>query len=134
MSAVEVAAGDLAGPALDWAVAKAVGDDVTVMPGMAWKEYQVWTSGSFVRYSPSTDGGRGMPLLHKHAVALEPADAWQEYGNNWQATCITTRADADHSFHHQQGETPLIAGMRAIVGAILGDTVNIPIELLEQSA
>ncbi len=85
-------------------------------------------------WCPTTQWDQGGPLLHKHAVALEPADAWQEYGNNWQATCITTRADADHSFHHQQGETPLIAGMRAIVGAILGDTVSIPTELLEQSA
>lgn len=134
MSTVKVAAGELSGAALDWAVAKAVGDDVTVMPGMAWKSYRVWTAGSFVSYSPSTDGARAMPLLHKHAVALEPADAWQEFGNDWMATCIATRADADHSFYHQHGETPLIAGMRAIVGAILGDTIEVPSELLEQSA
>lgn len=134
MSTVAVAIAELSGAALDWAVAKAVGDDVTVMPGMTWKSYHVWTAGTFQRYSPTTDGARGMPLLHKHAVASEPADAWQEYGNNWQATCITTRADADHSFYHQQGDTPLIAGMRAIVGAILGDTIEVPSELLEQSA
>lgn len=129
MSNVVILVSQLKGEALDYAVAMAVhGVKPSSAHAFAWKNQNPDPR----NYSTSPD--IGMPLLHKHAVALEPADAWQEYGNSWQATCITTRADADHSFHHQQGDTPLIAGMRAIVGAILGDTIEVPSELLEQSA
>lgn len=72
-----------------------------------------------------------LDLIHKHAVTLEPSDPWVEFGNGWQAMCITTRDDAPHSFHTQHGPDPLTAGLRAIVGAVSGETVLIPTVLME---
>lgn len=73
----------------------------------------------------------GFAIIHKHAVTLEPSDPWVKYGNQWQAMCITHRDDAPHSFHTQHGPDPLIAGLRAFVGAMSGETVLIPSVLME---
>lgn len=72
-------------------------------------------------------------LIHKHAVSLEPSDPWAEYGNQWTAMCISSRDDACNSYHHQFGSDPITAGLRAIVGAVSGETVLIPAVLLELS-
>lgn len=85
-------------------------------------------------WHPSINKGQGFWFIHKFAVTLKPSDPYAEFGGTWTATCITSRERAAHTYYNEEGDTPLIAGMRAIVGAILGDTVNIPIELLEQSA
>ena len=82
-------------------------------------------------WEPSKGGEQATALIHKHAVSLEPSDPWVEYGNQWQAMCITSRDDAPHSFHTQHGPDPVTAGLRAIVGAVSGETVLIPSVLME---
>ena len=82
-------------------------------------------------WEPTVDGSQALALIHKHAVSLEPSDPWVEYGNQWQAMCITSRDDAPHSFHTQHGPDPITAGLRAVVGAVSGETVLIPSVLME---
>lgn len=129
MSNVIIAVSKLEGEALNYAVAMAIhGFEPSSKHAFSWR----FQNSEPRKYSTNPDlGGR---LLHQRAVWLKPSDPYAEFGGTWTATCITSRESAAHTYYHEEGDTPLIAGMRAIVGAILGDTVSIPTELLEQSA
>lgn len=132
MEMIEVKAAELIGPALDWAVAKAIGgerkphrfasnDDAPMYE--AW----VFPEGSYCRactqWSPSTDWSQGGPLIEKHLVSfcVEHEDVilavlCDDYGmyiSGWR-----------------QGETHLIAACRAIVAAKLGDAALVPAALV----
>lgn len=143
MSTVKVATSDLIGAPLDWVVGLIEGAKPTshgriewvtwdlpfvMIPGLKNNPLNLQNRG--YGYCPSIESNTGAPLLHKHAVALEPIDPFTEYGVGWWAVCINAQGERCR-FH---GETPLIAGLRAIVGAAKGNTVEIPTELLEQSA
>lgn len=146
MSALtEVQVSDLTGKALDFAAGQAAGVLVEVHANFRKAGHRVLLVKPFVielegrppfhdksyrNWLPSTDQAQGSELLHKLAVAVEPEDPFSEFGGGWWAVRINAQG-ARCRFH---GETPLIAGMRAIVGAANGNTVNIPNELLEQSA
>ncbi len=135
----------LAGAALDYAAGEAVGVEVSVHWSRllgGWrvrvaKPFTIKHPGcdpfhdkSYRTWAPSSDGATGAELLHTHAVSLEPVDPFREGGGSWFAVCVN--ALGERCRYH--GETPLIAGMRAIVGALRGGQVEIPTELLEHSA
>lgn len=120
----------LEGAALDWAVAKAVGqvwlnNDGGYGAAMGWLYSltkhgdPVWSKLSGFR--PSTDWNQGGPLIEKHKVATNLVPS------GWAA--LTLDDDGDES--EQNGRTPLIAAMRAIVRSELGDTVQVPVDLVE---
>lgn len=140
---IEVEASELEGTALDWAVAYAV---------EAWKtahelcptwtldatfsgvQPMVYSDGQAIcqlvpnnpmrqdpqRYSPSTDWSQGGALLSRIA-SLTQLD-----NGNW---CAIPRLDYD--VIELEGSTLLIAAMRTIVTAELGETVQVPAELVE---
>lgn len=125
---IEVKSGDLAGPALDWAVAKVenvfvhigdpdLGDDLRVfyIRGKCLP--------SVVRFCPSTDWSQGGPLIEVHQIELE-WDGADGKAMWWKAT-------HQDIVQFQMGETPLIAACRAIVAAHLGEVVSVPAELVE---
>ena len=124
MSTVAILTSELTGPALNWAAAKATRKE---MPS-PW-QWATWDD-----YRPATNPSAAYPLLHKHAVATSPTDVYQEFGGDWKGTCATDLPDAASSICTHFGETPLIAGLRALVGAILGESVNVPTEILELRA
>lgn len=141
----EVQVSELTGQALDFAAGQAAGLLVELFPNFRKAGFRVLLAIPFVieregrasfhdksyrNWLPSTNTGQGGELLHKLAVALEPEDPFSEFGGGWWAVRINAQGERCR-FH---GETPLIAGMRAIVGAANGNTVNIPKELLEQKA
>ncbi|NIL19711.1 phage protein NinX family protein [Pseudomonas sp. AN3A02] len=117
---VEVNTGDLSGAALDWAVAKAAGEKVTVMPGMAWKTHHVWTAGSFKLYSPTTDWSQAGPVIEKIKIGFGPVrSGWVAHPHRPNAPTEWLNA----------GE-PLVAICRAIVADKLGMSVRVPKELM----
>ncbi len=104
---------ELQGAALDWAVAKCEGlveeDHVVVdnLYGPQWRgpEYSV-------------DWAQGGPIIERERITLVamPDGTWQSQGRNLRP--------------HFHNPTPLIAAMRCFVASRLGDTVNIPEELV----
>jgi hypothetical protein len=95
---------ELTGAALDWAVAKAIG------------EYKPVAVPNY-----STDWAHGGPIIERETISLNqdpdfPSDSWAascppESGCNWF------------------GPTPLIAAMRCYVASKLGGEVDVPEEL-----
>ena len=105
-------------PALDWAVATCEGyteyDPETDKLLPPRKEYG-WVSLFDLNYS--TDWAQGGPIIEREGIDL---DYWPD-GGYWQAT-----SDTYDSF----GPTPLIAAMRCFVASKLGETAEVPEELL----
>lgn len=123
MTLVEVKTAELIGPALDWAVAKADGHEPIVMPfknssGNALYLAE-WAQREGIRWQPSTDWSQGGPLIEQSLLIISP-----EPSKGWLA-----RSYMDATEYY--GPTPLIAAMRCLVDAKLGDTVQIPSELIQ---
>lgn len=121
MSLVEMKTTELIGPALDWAVAKAEGYDE------GWLLRQMNNPNPATRAIPaySTDWSEGGTLIDKMGgfelkVWLEskPETKCEAHIHNYEGNWIVF------------GPTPLIAAMRCLVASKLGDTVQVPEELL----
>ena len=97
---------ELTGAALDWAVAKAIG------------EYKPVPVPNY-----STNWAQGGPIIEREGVSLirQTPDRWvSEYSNGCDRF--------DHARSH--GPTPLSAAMRCYVASKLGDDIDVPKELL----
>ena len=138
MSTVEMKTADLIGPSLDWAVAQVEGVKTLMMsPRKGEPKAPFALFGSIAlsiggddqsSYAPSTCWHCGGPLIQQFGCdlnCLAPTNAWE--ANCWDS------AVPQPDLHICEGETPLIAACRAIVRAKLGDTVQIPAELLTHS-
>lgn len=120
MKVIEVKTAELVGVALDWAVAKAEGDD-------HWTSDRNpdWFAWRMRNWKPSTDWAQGGPLIEKYKVSHH-YDRLHEGKLTCQAFC------AGFPFP-SFGETPIIAACRVIAASKLGDTISIPAELLTSS-
>ena len=99
---------ELTGPALDLAVALAMGRKRNDF-GWWWDNWQ-----------PSTNWAQGGPIIDREIAEIERfSDAL------WEATAYTKNAQDIV----QSGPTPLIAAMRCYVASKLGDEVEVPEEL-----
>lgn len=129
---IEVRVSNLAGEALGWAVGKAEGLDLQLAPpgynGVPWRvfvRYQGQAIEHTKRYNPWEDWALGGPIIDRLRVDLSSPpviDTNNEIG--WQA-----RPDDGRTFWHSGG-TALIAACRSVVAAKLGDTVQVPKELM----
>lgn len=127
---MKIKARELEGAELDWAVAQVTGVelDIIEMPsgpphiGLKGRTPDGWPRA----YSPSTDWNQGGPLIEQNDVTLSP-NIGDQYGahERWHAL-VPTSATSGRS---AMGPTPLVAAMRALVFARLGDEVEIPDEL-----
>lgn len=147
---VEVKTQDLSGAALDWAVAMAEGYRVdpegdgrsVISPKGVFTSVSVRGAAEGFGYRPSSDWNQGGPLIEKYQVLLTPPsnlvhrnfgsfdkrNGWYESGF-WGSTIFgKERKHRRASFHHP--DSPLIVAMRAIAQFELGDTLNVPKELL----
>ena len=138
MRAVKVST--LIGPALDWAVAKALDLPVVMLHDLMWKvaaennykgdiawhfearKNEPWiATGHGIEGSPLPEYGvawaQGGPIIERERIQLRP-----ERGTEWRAYSGLLGPDTT-------GATPLIAAMRCYVASKLGDEVEIPEEL-----
>lgn len=138
MNLVEVKTSELVGAALDWMTAKASGripldtplNTPPVRPGerCVVKDIILSEPGKLpFRYSPSTMWYQSGPLIEDHAIFLLP----RSNTTGWDAYIeLDTAYDCWDFSADGYGPTPLIAAMRCLVVAKLGDTVQVPEELL----
>ncbi|WAH56601.1 DUF2591 domain-containing protein [Pseudomonas silvicola] len=145
---IEVNVATLSGEALGWAVGKAEGLDVLLASpvyGNPWRVFVRYTGEVTireVRYAPQDSWADGGPLISKYRVLITPPNemvhrnfgpfdkrnGYYESGL-WGSTIFgKERKHRRASFHHQ--DSPLTAAMRAIVQFELGDTVQVPKELI----
>ena len=132
---VEVQTSELTGAALDWAVAMSEGatnlyfdtvacwwftlNGVDRVLSSGWSDKQ--------NYCPSTDWRYGGPLIEDHGIFLLPrsnAAGWDAYIE------LDTAYDCWSFSAEGYGPTPLTAAMRCLVASKLGDTVQVPAELI----
>lgn len=126
---IEVTTADLAGEALGWAVGKAEGLDLQLAPpgynGVPWRvfaRYQGQAIEHTRRYNPWVDWAVGGQLIEKHMVSLHCPQSTDDVWAGWVIT--------DKGEFCQAGGSAMIAACRAIVAAKLGDTVQVPKELM----
>jgi hypothetical protein len=108
---------ELTGKALDWAVARCefVGDLPFVNIGNELRsKHDAW------HYHPSTDWAQGGPIIQRENIGL-----WSE-GYDWEAKISVAFGE----WLVEWDESPLVAAMRCYVASKLGDTVEIPPELI----
>jgi hypothetical protein len=109
---------ELIGTALDWAVAK-----IESSRNLALDETSrlILLDQAGYGYNPSTDWSQGGPIIEREAIQITP----DEYKGTW--TAYMTNGGEPYEC---EGPTPLIAAMRCYVASKLGDTVELPTELL----
>jgi hypothetical protein len=110
----------LTGAALDWAVAKCESYPVSMSKTgyLIFCDPLIQCGPRGTQYSPSTNWSQGGPIIEREGIAIGKGDEqWAAFAN----------ADTEEG---TQGPTPLIAAMRCYVASKLGDTVDIPEELL----
>lgn len=119
---IEVKTADLAGEALGWAVGKAEGLYLILVPpqyGNPWRvfaRYQASATEHTKRFNPWEDWALAGLLLDKHCISL--IYAFEEY-----EALIGMTGSGYHP-------SSTIAICRAVVAAKLGDTVQVPKELM----
>lgn len=126
---IEVKTADLVGAPLDWAVAMAEGykqdteNHLTIIsPRGVFTSVSIRGAAEGFGFRPSTNWDQGGPLIEKHMVSLHCP---QHDGDFWAAWITDNDKDVA-----QGAEQALPAACRAIVAAKLGDTVQVPKELM----
>lgn len=103
---------ELTKPALDWVVTKIEAER---------KRFTIYPQ-YVTRYS--TDWAHGGVIIERERISIEyMAGAGDGGADVWVATRIE-----GSSFSEEEGDTPLVAAMRAYVASQLGDEVTIPDE------
>lgn len=118
-------------PALDWLVAKCEGYAPVftrhyVTPAHAEDPKKVCIPAqSWVQpFEPSTNRAQGGPIMDREKIGY----CWSSNGY-WHAHQFDAEDEFNSAFY-QTGPTPLIAAMRCYVASKLGDTVEVPEELV----
>ena len=123
---VEIKTADLVGAALDWAVAQVEGIEylhagIKCRTRLTARIFHHYTKPNFM---PSTDWSQGGPLIETEELTVEPS-AW-----DWKGACVLWRAQEEGANVYFEHTNLLVAAMRAVVHAKLGDTVSVPKELV----
>ncbi|MBA6096384.1 DUF2591 domain-containing protein [Pseudomonas juntendi] len=125
---IEVKTADLVGEALGWAVGMADGLELEMEPphyNTSWRvfaRHRYTVTEQAKRFNPWEDWAVGGPLLQKHNVSLHcPQKDW----DYWAAWITENGKDVA-----QGADLPLPAACRAIVAHKIGDTVQVPKELM----
>lgn len=125
---IEVRVSNLVGEALGWAVGKAEGLDLQLAPpgynGVPWRvfaQYQGQAIEHTKRFNPWEDWAVGGPLIDKHNGTAQHIPGLPE-----DIRCAGGPADAGWRY----GPTALVAFCRGLVNHKLGDTVQVPKELM----
>ena len=127
MTFKQVKTSELTGTALDWAVAKCEYDNRRYnygSPCFNQNTKRIYETESLrqigVNFAPSSDWKQGGPIIEREFIGL----TYSESVPCWYATSQKGRRFL------RLGDTPLVAAMRCYVASKLGDTVEVPEELL----
>ena len=116
---------ELSGAALDWAVAKAEGDELTCK-SIQYPEY----AKHYPKVSPSTNWALGGPIIEREQIAIWPEShdgvIGTENSKQWLATMYYNGGE---QYTSEPSPSPLEAAMRCYVASKLGDEVQLPEEL-----
>lgn len=118
---MKIKTSELIGAALDWAVGEVHGEWAEEPYHLRDSDGLIWCNNHSYGYSPSTDWEQGGPLIHAYAMGFVGYDA-----DNWLAFYCP-----ENITHEGIGPTHLISACRAIVADKLGETVDIPEDLLK---
>lgn len=118
---------ELIGAALDWSVARCEGKRLP--------KYQIpgtpcainVSPGGHDTYQPSTDWSQGGPIIEMEKISVAEVGRSADDAIAPHPECWAAHIDGAYC---RYGPTPLIAAMRCYVASKLGDTVNVPEELL----
>jgi hypothetical protein len=135
MKTKEVKVSELSGSALDWCVALAYYGESKTKNGQPWFRLEKtghvfyhthengWRDSQMQWFIPSKDWGQGGPIIEREKISTV-----YRAGGYWLAY---THENYEGRQADVYGPTPLIASMRCFVASKMGDTVSIPLELLE---
>jgi hypothetical protein len=118
---MKIKTSELTGPALDWAVAKAQGKRPSLFI------YQQ-TGALAKEHNYSSDWSQGGPIIERERMQIAPLPdkGWR---GHWRSFNSADRREVWMDCF-DEGITPLIAAMRCYVASKLGDTVDVPEELV----
>jgi hypothetical protein len=114
---------ELIGVALDWAVAHCEKEETLISNG---KLNTFWTEDG---YHPSTDWSHGGPIIEQEEIGIKRNSPCSD-GRQWEASPSITAKGAGGKWGY--GPTPLVAAMRCYVASKLGDSVEVPDDVLEK--
>lgn len=121
---MKIKTSELIGAQLDWAVAKAAGIEVWFADKWLVNDVQVQKLKvcDFEYWAPSTQWSQGGPLIERFKVHI---------AHDLGMVKAAVRVPTDRGMRQGggSGATHLIAAMRAIVSAKLGDEIEVPEEL-----
>lgn len=107
----------LEGPALDWAVLKVVWQKV---------DHMVSSNVRSGGYNPRNDSKLSSTLIDTYLIATQPRYKGNEVWE-WDAFAVLSHIQ---SKKHYESPSRVVAAMRALVGALHGDAIEIPEEFL----
>ena len=116
----EIKVSTLAGPQLDYWVAKAEGKEVLIAGGMAQILYRVEQGVECYQvYSPSTDWSQGGPIIERERYSFATiGTGMPDENGNKPIVCIGRESKAT------EGKTHLVAAMRCYVTSKFGEEVD----------
>ena len=123
---MKIKTSELTGPALDWAVAKALWGEVEVAEfgPLFRKGYMApCIKGRTLLFQPSTDPAQAYQIIERERIWTRTTDEGED-----DPACLW-RAEISYQ-EVEVGPTPLIAAMRCFVALKFGDTVEVPDELV----
>lgn len=126
---MKVKVSELSGAALDWTVAKCEGHTPRFQPHFVTLSPITYLSDwdTADEYSPSTDWTLGGPIIDREKLSVGTRHTNDHI--YWDTDVLCWARNSIGGFL-KYGPTPLIAAMRCIVSAKLGDEVEVPDELL----
>lgn len=134
---IEVKTADLIGEALGWAVGMAEGLELELEPphyGTAWRvfaRHRYTVTEQAKRFNPWEDWAVGGPLIDKHHVQTSFNGSGFSQSPTGQYWCAyVCKPSGQQEFPSGGGPNALTAACRAIAQAKLGDTVQVPKELM----
>jgi hypothetical protein len=117
---------ELTGAALDWAVAKCEGRGYVMDETEYAPDGRTYQRGTAQSGGPnySSDWAQGGPIIEREGISIvQQGDAAE-----WVASVYNHSEDDWHL--HTTGPIPLIAAMRCYVASKMGDTIEVPEELI----
>ena len=129
---MKVKTATLKGPALDWAVAKCGGCEAKQIKANGPVHLFRTAGYEPIPYEPSTNWSQAGPIIEREIHNLFK---WNQIEPGPELWCGVHNRKTPEGIYALQadGPTPLVAAMRCFVASRMGDEIEIPDELLDDS-